>query len=588
MSSENCEIKVKQELQSEDDYGPAAEEDIRVLDQFCRLCLRTGTDFVSLISYVQGFPISHVFHSITGFELVLEDTLPSKVCQTCFNMLEKGFNIRQSFIESYRLLESFNSSQERSLIDRLSEFQNDTDKHPKITNPETVPCVSIPINIKQEPELDLEPEELPEPEPSKSTLTNKVVKKRVNNRYNCKIKRAKLDPNKCYICEQMHENPENLNTHLSTHAEMIPYQCEECKESDRPVKLTSLIMLHKHFRMHASAIKCAKCPIRTNTMAAMYGHMQIYHGENSDTEYTCQLCGEKLISKIALGRHMRFHKARDEGRYTCSFCQTRFATKPHLTRHERIHTNERPFQCHYCPKSYKTQSVRNLHERKHTGEKGFHCEICGKRFRLRSILNSHIAAVHGERKEPEGPQPLLECDFEGCSYSTTKKGAFYNHKAIHEPKFQCSLCPKKFPTGQRLEIHQFVHTGVKKFQCHLCSKQFLSKLNLDAHVETHTNTTPFTCELCGKEFLRQRSYKQHLVRHTNLTMNFECGYCGKKFRYRGELVRHEKTHEKAANREKLTILENDNAQSTVPDREKMTSLENYNEQSIVTVKEEVE
>ncbi|XP_062548459.1 zinc finger protein ZFP2-like isoform X2 [Armigeres subalbatus] len=526
-------FEVKQEP-VENNYSSAISEDVCLLNQFCRLCLQNSS-----VSFNLELTIRQMFQSVTGLELVVEDKLPTKVCQSCKNSLETAYNIRQCFIESYRKLQSFSYVKTRTMIDQLLEYQQEAElvleKQP-VTD--TVYCPPVEDgHIKQEPELDLEPEAPPDPEPTKS---------RKRNRYNRKIKQAKLDPNKCYICQETFENAQSLEVHLPAHVEMIPYHCEECGNgSDQPVKITSLIVLHKHFRMHASAIKCTKCPFRSCTMVAMYGHMQIYHGENSDTEYTCETCGVKLVNKATLDRHMRFHKARDEGRYTCLMCDKKFATKTHLIRHERSHTNERPFKCHFCPNSYKTQSVRNRHERTHTGEKGFGCDICGKRYRLQSVLKSHIASIHEEPKIPEGPLPILSCDVEGCSYTTTKKGAFYNHKAIHQLKFQCLLCPKRFATGQRLEMHQFVHTGVKKFQCKQCPKSFLSKFTLDQHEAAHTNTTPFPCEICGKIFMRQRSLKQHLLKHTDFTMNFECGHCSKKFKYRAELVRHEKTHKKA-------------------------------------------
>ncbi|XP_029726806.1 zinc finger protein 184 [Aedes albopictus] len=567
-------FEVKQEPPpSEDERGPSPEvQDVRVLDQYCRLCLRTTPDFlVSLVSYIGGLPIPYVFRSVTGLELVLKDAFPSKVCQGCLDSLENAYNARERFVASYALLESFSSSKDRSLIDQLNEYQGGTNlgvnEEPLNSSLEPTPTVSEPKTIKQEPELDLEPEEPPDQE------SKKTIKKRVNNRYKSKIKKAMLDPNKCYICGHIHENVESLEAHLPEHVGMIPYQCEECKEAGLPAKIISVILLHKHFRMHASAIKCPKCPIRVSTMAALYGHMQIYHGENSDTEYTCQICDMKLVSKFAWKRHVRFHKAREDGRYTCTICQKKFATKPHLTRHERSHTNERPFKCHFCPNSYKTQNVRNRHERTHTGEKGFHCEICGKRYRLRSVLNTHLESAHGAPKEPEGPLPVINCDFEGCNYSTTKKGAMYNHKTIHEPKFQCQFCPKRYPTGQKLEMHQFVHTGEKKFRCHLCPKSFRSKFTLDQHVAAHTATEQIPCEICGKTFVRERSLKQHLVRHANSTLNFECETCGKKFRYRGELVRHEKTHEKAANNTNSISVGQDSEQSTVTVKQEVEELQ---------------
>ncbi|XP_065083766.1 zinc finger protein ZFP2-like [Ochlerotatus camptorhynchus] len=599
--SERNIFQVKQEPPENDDatplqnYQPTFPANVRLLDQFCRLCLRQRPDLLPLLSRIQDISVPEMFRVITGLEVTLEDTFPLKTCRTCMTMLDYAFGIRRNFTESYRILKTFALSKTRPLIDNLSNYQNGAratsetlaekmlrgcrdladrrmSVEPDKTVPKLLPCVSIPlpketakppVQIKQEPELILEPEELPHPavtvteaimdnveSPMKKSVKKRKIavtsnsEKRQKNRYDFKTKRSKLDPNKCYICDQVCEDAKDLQVHLPLHVDMIPYQCGECtKENGQLLKVTSLILLHKHFRMHASAIKCPKCPYRMCTMAALYGHMQIYHGQNTQTEYTCELCGVKLVNKTTLDRHMRFHKALDEGRYTCSYCDRKFATKPHLTRHERCHTNERPYQCKFCTKSYKTQSVMIRHERTHTGEKGFHCDVCDKSYRLRTSLNKHFSKIHTKSKEADGP--VLTCDLEGCDFSTTKKVKYYQHKAKHELKFQCSQCSQRFPNGQRLKVHQYVHTGIKNFHCEQCDKSFRSKLSLDEHVAGHNNERPYSCETCGMTFVRERTLKQHRLKHST-QLSFECRHCGMKFRYRADQSRHERTHMEAA------------------------------------------
>lgn len=55
--------------------------------------------------------------------------------------------------------------------------------------------------VKQEPELDLEPDELPLSETSNET-TEQSVKSR--------IQRTTLEPNKCYICDRSCDDEETL------------------------------------------------------------------------------------------------------------------------------------------------------------------------------------------------------------------------------------------------------------------------------------------------------------------------------------------------------------------------------------------
>ncbi|XP_055635704.1 zinc finger protein 490-like isoform X2 [Toxorhynchites rutilus septentrionalis] len=417
-------------------------------------------------------------------------------------------------------------------------------------------------------EVNLEPEFVEAPMGVQETDERPVFiqrKRQPKRVYNIDMKDTKPDPNKCYICDSVFPDTDALDIHLPDHVDMLPYSCDRCvDESGQAKQFTSLILLHRHFRMHAGSIRCpiASCPIQTFTRVALYAHMSNHHRADSKTKYTCEICGHQLENRKRFHKHMRSHKALDDGRYPCSHCDKKFDTKTRMTRHERSHTQERPYKCRYCEKTFTNETSLHGHERTHTGEKGFRCDTCGKRFRSRYCLNDHIAVAHEgltRKKKPQLPSTQYpktqypksqffaaprKCQVEGCDFSTTNRAKHYNHLARHTLKFHCAHCPKRFPSKQSLDMHEYIHDGVKRFCCEQCGKSFRFRNSLVEHMDAHKNVRPWACDVCGKAFVRERTLKEHRWKHSD-TLNYKCRICDKKFKYRADQSKHERTHTEA-------------------------------------------
>ena len=80
--------------------------------------------------------------------------------------------------------------------------------------------------------------------------------------------------------------------------------------------------------------------------------------------------------------------------------------------------------------------------------------------------------------------------------------------------------------------------------CDICSKNFSSKSSLDKHMHQHRNTMAFVCEECGQGFPYKSRLLQHQITHSD-NARFKCKHasCGKSFKNRGDMNRHEGTHE---------------------------------------------
>ncbi|XP_019930920.3 zinc finger protein 888 isoform X2 [Aedes albopictus] len=311
---------------------------------------------------------------------------------------------------------------------------------------------------------------------------------------------------KCYICEQVFNDCESRDTHLSTHLDMLPYKCVKCsKESDSTEMFISMNQLHRHLQLHAHNMKCPQCPFWTSTSELLTAHINEKHTKKDHSmKYTCQICG-KQFTKSNFTKHMRNHKDRENGRFTCAFCGAKFCTKWDLIHHERNHTNEHPYQCRYCPKTLKTKGILERHERTHTGERPYSCQTCDKTFGWLKSLRAHIEASHTAM--------VYKCELEGCDFTTPKRSTMDYHTARHEMRHVCSFCTKRFPCKSALATHELIHLGIKDFHCKQCAKSFRTKSALNNHVKLHNDIRPFVCKTCGTTYVQKVQLQNHLTKN---------------------------------------------------------------------------
>lgn len=85
--------------------------------------------------------------------------------------------------------------------------------------------------------------------------------------------------------------------------------------------------------------------------------------------------------------------------------------------------------------------------------------------------------------------------------------------------------------------------SVKNLKCAVCGKAFKYKSKLSRHELTHTKTKNFDCRYCGKKFSLAYNLKVHIRIHLGLKP-YKCKYpgCEKYFTQSNNLTVHYKTH----------------------------------------------
>ncbi|XP_033239454.1 zinc finger protein 443-like isoform X2 [Drosophila pseudoobscura] len=78
----------------------------------------------------------------------------------------------------------------------------------------------------------------------------------------------------------------------------------------------------------------------------------------------------------------------------CKFCEQTFVSPFELSCHMRSHTAETSCKCSYCDRAFSTKGNTIRHERTHTRQAAFVCPTCDMSFTLATVLKRHISLYH--------------------------------------------------------------------------------------------------------------------------------------------------------------------------------------------------
>ena len=153
------------------------------------------------------------------------------------------------------------------------------------------------------------------------------------------------------------------------------------------------------------------------------------------------------------------------------------------------------------------------------------CSICGKIFKKTYKLEQHTRFIHGC------------CNT--CGYRFLQPKDKEEHKNVHNSKFNCSMCAKRYSSVKTLIIHTAsAHEG-KTLSCDHCSFRTAHKYNLAAHVERVHNSARLNCQHCDRFFSSVQVLMTHIARVHN-GKNLHCDSCDFKTAEPHKLTSHRK------------------------------------------------
>ena len=183
-----------------------------------------------------------------------------------------------------------------------------------------------------------------------------------------------------------------------------------------------------------------------NECGRFFSPLKPHTCEHKIKPFSCNICGKRCVSEVALKLHSRVHSETYE--IPCKYCHVTFKRKVDKLKHEQIHEDRNdPYKCPDCPKIFPTSQARRIHLSYHRTSREYKCGVCGFEFRKTSHLRRH-SVVH------TGLKP-----------------------------YKCSVCERAFNQESNLKSHMRLHTGEKPYKCPRCDESFNHNVSLKSHVQ---------------------------------------------------------------------------------------------------------
>lgn len=277
-------------------------------------------------------------------------------------------------------------------------------------------------------------------------------------------------------------------------------------------------------------------------------------------KFTCQLCGRGFLQRSRYIVHKSFHKGI---KYECSECKKLFTNKENLELHQKtthdVGNDNQDFEHivqdpnfeskHHLSEGDDISSTldHTLTEEQHSNklpnnssdsQKNFSCDQCEKLFETKEMHHLHLKMAHDRDK-------LYICTI--CNKNFTQQAALKHHLSIHErnkleKEYPCDICGKVLNHPSSVVYHKEAeHNNGRRFVCNKCGKSFKHKQLLQRHQLVHSDDRPYICKSCNASFKTKANLINHQSTHTGEKKYF-CEICGQQFAHKTSLTLHYRWH----------------------------------------------
>ena len=211
-------------------------------------------------------------------------------------------------------------------------------------------------------------------------------------------------------------------------------------------------------------------------------------------------------------------------------------------------------ECNICfPEMQMLKRHRNaVHEQ----AQRYKCKVCFKICRSLVAFKMHVALEHKTEEEElkDADSLTYACNF--CDYESTNKSTLHSHisrkhsakrlckrKSSYsyttEPEeYSCDVCEFKCQNRRRLKEHlERKHASDYKYDCEYCGKKFKVKGDMRLHVRFKHKEGPIVCDVCGKTCSNSNSLYVH-QKWAHFKPKYECEICKRRMVTQENLDQH--------------------------------------------------
>ena len=316
----------------------------------CRLCLSDTCVLQDVFSKVeeddQNLFCVKILDS-TSIDIKRDDSLPTCICEECFEQVEKIYQFRQMCRDSEASLQRKAKLRIRGKVQSSSKRE---------CNPPDI-CV-------ESDSLDLECDEV------QTSVTNSLPFEDIPNGG------LKYDPDMLDVIIKEESSQEDNAVYRS------------CKVSLKSAGNFSVADKNCDFSSKKSKYTCVVCG---KTFRHKYS-LSRHKWSHSKMIFTCRHCHKIFRNNESRLRHERMHVK--EKRYQCPMCEKSYVSTTAHAAHVRKHTGERPYKCAECEETFNLLSSYERHTAKHRGVRDIVCEICSATFWVADDLRAHVNRMH--------------------------------------------------------------------------------------------------------------------------------------------------------------------------------------------------
>lgn len=336
-------------------------------------------------------------------------------------------------------------------------------------------------------------------------------------------------------CKKTFPTIKKRNRHMNTHTDVREYKCTHsgCSAS---FKVPSALIAHGNTHKADKPWACSEegCEASFKSKGELSDH-----SKRHIKKFACDEsgCNERFTNKRLLQGHKIDSHTAIETIHRCPYCNHKATSAGSLNSHKmKEHQDQAEFKCSVesCPNKYFDQSglTRHMHS-KHPDLDPRKCNDCNKNFKTVTECENHKKRIHGTSKD-------YICDEGECHKSFSCEQDLRSHKLIAhtiDPQI-CDECGKELQNKYKLTDHKKKCHSEEIFVCGVpeCnSEPFQTQSNLKRHIDAvhlglRPDRVPCIYPDCTNDFYNKQALNQHISTYHKGEVNYECGYCGDRFR----------------------------------------------------------